>query len=101
MTVREAALACLVAGIAAMSHPAAAAPSCIQTYDRSGAVVGRYCAEGLVDPGGPPETALPQDPADRRDGARAGAARRGASAPGVEIQCGGPKGRCRGTFSLR
>jgi hypothetical protein len=87
-------LAALAAG------PAAAQTSCIQTYDRSGAVVGRYCAEGLVDPGGPATEARDDDA--RRPARGNSAANAGRPAPpGSEIRCDGRNGRCRGTFFIR
>lgn len=102
MTLRGAAVVLVIlAGHGlACATPAPAAASCIQTYDRTGAVVGRYCAEGLVEPGDTPA------------GDGAAAAPRTASRPpseigqraaprGSEIRCGGRNGRCRGVFTLR
>ena len=86
-------LAVLAAG------PAAAQTSCIQTYDRSGAVAGRYCAEGLVDPGGPATEARDDDARRPRNPPAATAGR--AAPPGSEIRCDGRNGRCRGTFFIR
>jgi hypothetical protein len=80
--------------------PAVAQTSCIQTYDRSGAVAGRYCAEGLVDPGGPATDDRIDDarrPARGNPAATAGRA----APPGSEIRCDGRNGRCRGTFFIR
>ncbi len=86
-------LAALAAG------PAAAQTSCIQTYDRSGAVAGRYCAEGLVDPGGPATEARDDDARRPRNAPAATAGR--PAPPGSEIRCDGRNGRCRGTFFIR
>lgn len=94
------ALAAALAGIfAALAFPpaAAGATSCVQTYDRSGAVTGRYCAEGLVDPAGPAEA----PPVARGERTRAGKPSGVTAAPGVNIQCGGQNGRCRGSFAVR
>ncbi len=77
---------------------ARAAQSCIQTYDRSGAVTGRYCADGLVDPGGPNEAQSTGEAARRPRGPAPGVR---AAPAGGEIRCDGRNGRCRGTFSLR
>lgn len=94
------AAAALFALLCAAFAPAHAAPSCIQTYDRSGAVVGRYCAEGLVDPGDTPvggdgQAAQPGRPKSSADSGHRTAPR------GSEIRCGGRNGRCRGVFTLR
>jgi hypothetical protein len=93
-------LAIMVAALWTAGSSANAAPSCIRTYDRSGAVVGRYCAEGLVEPGDTPvgeqgETAPPS-----RSGTSAQTGQRTAP-PGSEIRCDGRNGRCRGTFFIR
>lgn len=93
-------VAIMVAALWTAGSSALAAPSCIQTYDRSGAVVGRYCAEGLVEPGDTPageegETSPRARPRTSADTGQRAAPR------GSEIRCGGRNGRCRGVFTLR
>ncbi|MHB2167300.1 hypothetical protein [Alsobacter sp. R-9] len=73
------------------SVSARAATSCVATYDRTGAVTGRYCSDGPAAPDDAEPTAAPAPRGDTR---------RPAARPlprGVDIRCTAP-GRCRGSF---
>jgi hypothetical protein len=82
------------------SGPALAATSCVATYDRTGAVTGRYCSDGPAagDEASPGAPAAPRAAA-RRPAARRPAARSAAHPlpRGIDIRCTG-SGRCRGSF---
>jgi len=95
-------LAAAVLALCGCATPVAAAPAdCIATYDRQGRVTGRYCGDGA----GTSQTQVPPPGARRlatgRGPGRAPARAYRPTAPGVNIVCGGPGRRCRGSFDLR